>query len=41
MFTLKTDISKFQTKKDTNKKYKILVNAGGRCFWIYNYLFNE
>lgn len=42
MFTLKTDISKFQTKKDTNKKYKILVNAGGGAFgYIITYLMSK
>ena len=41
MFTLKTDISKFQKNKNPGKKYKVLINAGGRSIWLYNYISNE
>lgn len=42
MFTLKTEIGQFKKNTDKkNKKYKVLLNAGGRCFWICDYIFNE
>jgi hypothetical protein len=36
----------FQTTKEdfpknTGKKYKVIINAGGRFIWIYNYKFYE
>ena len=42
MFTIKTDITQFKKKEGKkNKKYKVLLNAGGRMFWICYNLFNE
>lgn len=42
MFTIKTNINQFKKKEGKkNKKYKVLLNAGGRMFWIYHYIFNE
>lgn len=41
MFTLKTDISQFKKNPTTDKKYKVLLNAGGRCIWICNNISHE
>lgn len=41
MFTIKTDIGQFKNSPNSNKKYKVLLNAGGRVFWIYYNIFDE
>lgn len=41
MFTIKTDINKFKANSNSGKKYKVLLNAGGRSFWICYHIFNE
>lgn len=39
MFTIKSNKDDFP--KNSGKKYKVLINAGGRSFWICNYKFYE
>lgn len=39
MFTFKTTKENFP--KNTGKKYKVIINAGGGLFRIYNYKFYE
>lgn len=42
MFTLKTDITQIKKKQSSpDKKFKVLLNAGGRRFRLYYYVFNE
>ncbi len=42
MFTIKTNIEQFKQKSNNNKKYKVLLNAGGGCFgYIITYLMSQ